>query len=217
MPFGCFVALRSLSHSLLLLQPSFGQLLVSFAPLHSLRPSFRYHYTTFIAIRMLHFMASHLQPHKCHHTAGSTFHSQNLRYNTHWVSLSLHYVLHSFQSHTGHPLPSVLVLALRPPGCVTGHRWHHPSLIRLTPYATQYPFTVCPSLPTVALLATPAGGTRRQFRRTSSIAFEGEQPDYSVDKCATRLNFLLAAGAITFAKRCCCKSTLNDYATRLEC
>ena len=49
--FGCFVALRSLSHSLLLLQPSFGQLLVSFAPLHSLRPSFRYHYTTFVAIR----------------------------------------------------------------------------------------------------------------------------------------------------------------------
>ena len=47
LPFGCFVTLRSLSHSLLLLQPSFGQLLVSFAtsfitfyvplPLHRVR------------------------------------------------------------------------------------------------------------------------------------------------------------------------------------
>ena len=32
-----------------------------------------------------------------------------------------------------------------------------------------------PPLRRLALLATPVGGTRRQFRRTSSIAFEGEQ------------------------------------------
>ncbi len=97
LPFGCFVALRSLSHSLLLLQPSFGQLLVSFAPLHSLRPPFRYHYTTFVAKLLLHFMASHLQAHKANTWQEAHSISQNQRYNTHWVSLSLHYVLHSFQ------------------------------------------------------------------------------------------------------------------------
>jgi hypothetical protein len=74
LPFGCSVALRSFSQFLLLLQHSSRQLLVSFAPLHSLRPAFRYHYTTFVAIPMLHFMASHQQAHKSHHTAGSTFH-----------------------------------------------------------------------------------------------------------------------------------------------
>jgi hypothetical protein len=73
-PSGASLSLRSLSHSLLLLQPSFGQLPVSFAPLHSLRPSFRYHYTTFVPMQMLHFMASHQQAHKSQHKAGSTFH-----------------------------------------------------------------------------------------------------------------------------------------------
>lgn len=34
-----------------LLMLSFGQLLLSFAPLHSLRPSFRYHYTTFVSMQ----------------------------------------------------------------------------------------------------------------------------------------------------------------------
>ena len=42
LPFGCFATLRSLSHFLLLLQPAFGQLLVSLMPLHSLRPPFRF-------------------------------------------------------------------------------------------------------------------------------------------------------------------------------
>ena len=96
LPFGCFVALRSLSHILLLLQHSSRQLPVSFAPLHSLRPSFRYHYTTFVAMRLLYYMASHLQPHKANTRREAHSISQSLRYNTHWVSLSLPYVLHSF-------------------------------------------------------------------------------------------------------------------------
>ncbi len=41
-PFGCFVALCSLSHPLLILKPSFGQLLVSFMPLRSFGTSFCY-------------------------------------------------------------------------------------------------------------------------------------------------------------------------------
>ncbi len=116
-PAGASLSLRSLSHSLLLLQPSFGQLPVSFAPLHSLRPSFRYHYTTFVPKEMLHFMASHLQAHKANTPAGSTFHFANQRYNTHWVSLTLHYVLHSFQSRSVHPLPIILRALRACPSC----------------------------------------------------------------------------------------------------
>lgn len=116
-PAGASLSLRSLSHSLLLLQPSFGQLPVSFAPLHSLRPSFRYHYTTFVPKEMLHFMASHLQAHKANTPAGSTFHFANQRYNTHWVSLTLHYVLHSFQSGSVHPLPIILRALRACPSC----------------------------------------------------------------------------------------------------
>jgi hypothetical protein len=51
----------------------------------------------------------------------------------------------------------------------------------------------------LALLATPVGGTRRQFRRTSSIAFDGEQLGFRADKCAALAKLPLAAGAITFA------------------
>lgn len=97
LPFGCFVALRSFSHGLLLLQHSSRQLSVSFAPLHSLRPTFRYHYTTFVPTRMLHFMASHLQAHKATTRREAHSISQYPRYNTYWVPLTLHYVLHSFQ------------------------------------------------------------------------------------------------------------------------
>lgn len=87
-----------------------------------------------------------------------------------------HYVIHSLQSGAIHPLPSVVVLALRPPAALRGIIYTKPTLIRLAPYATCCPFTVCPSQPVVALLATPAGGTRSPFRRSSSIPFDGEQP-----------------------------------------
>ncbi len=100
-----------------LLMLSFGQLLVSFSPLHSLRPSFRYHYTSFAAITLLHFMASHLQVHKANTRREAHFISQYLRYNTHRVPLSLHYVLHSFQSGSVHPLPIILRALLACPSC----------------------------------------------------------------------------------------------------
>ena len=89
------------------------------------------------------------------------------------------------------------MLALRPPAAFRGDVGTEPTLIRLTPYATLCPSTVRPSLPAVALLSAPAGGTRRQFRRTSSIAFGGEQPGSGVGKFATPAKLLLAAGAIT--------------------
>ena len=107
LPFGCFVTLRSLSRYLQLLQHSSRQPLVSFTPLHSLRPSFRYHYTTFVAFPLLLFMAAHLQTHKAKTQWAAHSTTQSLRYNTHWVSLSLHYVLHSFQSGSVHPLPII--------------------------------------------------------------------------------------------------------------
>ena len=77
-----------------------------------------------------------------------------------------------FTSVASSPLAAFCCCArLAATGCVAEHRWHKPALIRLTPYATRYPFTVRPS-PRCrgALLSAPAGGTRRQFRRASSIA-----------------------------------------------
>ena len=58
-----------------------------------------------------------------------------------------------------------------------------------------------PPLRRLALLATPVGGTRRQFRRTSSIAFDGEQPGFRAGKCAALAKLPLAAGAITLSTR----------------
>ncbi|MCW3089403.1 MAG: hypothetical protein JWP81_472 [Ferruginibacter sp.] len=102
------------------------------------------------------------------------------RGNAHTFTQSRRCILTGFHfaplrpSFTSVPLQSTCCFLLLCSPC--GHwlrsrvRWHDPTLIRLTPYATLSPFTVCPSLPAVALLSTPACGTRRQFRRASSIA-----------------------------------------------
>ena len=68
-----------------------GSYLCPFATLHSLRPTFRYHYTTFVPILMLHFMASHQQAHKSQHTGGSTFHfaKPTLQYSLGFIIASL--------------------------------------------------------------------------------------------------------------------------------
>jgi hypothetical protein len=97
-----------------------GSYLCPFATLHSLRPTFRYHYTTFVPLQMLHFMASHLQAHKTITRREAHSISQSQRYNTHWVPLTLHYVLHSFQHSKVHPLPIILraLLACRSYGFV---------------------------------------------------------------------------------------------------
>ena len=66
-PSGASLSLRSLSHSLLLLQPSFGQLPVSFMPLHSFRPSLRFitprSYLKYLLQGMAH-IATHKAEHK---------------------------------------------------------------------------------------------------------------------------------------------------------
>ena len=41
-------------------------------------------------------------------------------------SIPLHYVLHSFRSHSVHPLP-IILLALRTAACIQGLHWHKPS------------------------------------------------------------------------------------------
>ena len=113
----CSATLRSLSHFFLLL-PTFGQLQVSCMPLHSFRPSFRS--ITPVRSQAPCFRSYHPTPGTqlliqagCHALRKPT-----LQYSP--GSIMLHYVLHSFQSHTGHPLPSVLVLALRPPAAFRG-------------------------------------------------------------------------------------------------
>ncbi len=110
MPFGCFVSLRSLSHSLLLLQPSFGQLLVSFMPLHSFRPSLRYITPRSQLDHLLQVMA-HFATHKIKAQAMHIpFRKPTLQYSLGYIPL--HYVLHLFQSHSVHPLPIILLALL---------------------------------------------------------------------------------------------------------
>ena len=113
----CSATLRSLSHFFLLL-PSFGQLLwpvcnfVHFvlrsAPLHPFVPR--------------HFASGHGIPPPAQGATPGGMHmpfiKSTLRYSL--GSIMLHYVLHSLQSHPVHPLPSVVVLALRPPPALRG-------------------------------------------------------------------------------------------------
>ncbi len=116
MPFGCFVALRSLSHSLLLLQPSFGQLLVSFMPLHSFRPSLRF-ITPRSYLKYLLQGLAHLATLKAKHKwCTFLFAKPSLQYSL--GSIPLHYVLHSLQSHSVHPLPIILLALL---ACYINH------------------------------------------------------------------------------------------------
>lgn len=57
----------------------------------------------------------------------------------------------------------------------------------------------CCLSPLHGFLVSTVAGARSQFRSyLSPLAYGGTPPGYSVDKCATQLRFLLAAGAFTF-------------------
>ncbi len=96
-----------------------------------------------------------------------------------------------FTSVASSPLAAFCCCArLAATGCVAGHRWHIPALIRLTPYATRYPFTLHPSSRyRGTLLSAPAGGTRRQLRRASSIALTASSPAPVWTSVPHRLSF----------------------------
>ena len=102
MPFGCFVSLRSLSHSLLLLQPSFGQLLVSFMQLHSFRPSLRYITPCSQPDYLLQCNGTLTLTQSKAQVMHIPFRKPTLQCSL--GSIPLNYVLHSFQSHSVHPL-----------------------------------------------------------------------------------------------------------------
>ena len=91
---------------------------VSCMPLRSFRPrSASLH--PFVA---RHFASGHdIPPHRYTAMPGGMhipFAKPALQYTL--GSIMLHYVLHSLQSHPVHPLPSVVVLALRPPPALRG-------------------------------------------------------------------------------------------------
>ena len=91
---GCFVSLRSLSHSLLLLQPAFGQLLVSFHATSFITSFVPFHYTTFVTHTPLHRRATLELIHEPSTRDAQPFRKPSLLYSL--GSISLHYVLHSF-------------------------------------------------------------------------------------------------------------------------
>jgi hypothetical protein len=90
---------------------------VSFLPPHSFRPSFRSITPRSQPDHLLQGMA-HYPTHKAKaQVMHIPFSQAMLQYSL--GSIPLHYVLHSFRSHSVHPLP-IILLALRTTVCVTG-------------------------------------------------------------------------------------------------
>ncbi len=199
-PSGASLSLRNLSHCLQLLQPSFGQLLCPAIPLHSLLPSFasfRFIFRLSNCFRSRVFKPSH-KIHFTKHTcrfASPIAHSTSLRSATSFIHFS------RLQSTRCRCCCARLAACL---GC--GLSWF------LLPDAQPLAVTKTHANPCVSLLLyiapqmrcslySTVAGTRRQFRRASSIAFDGEQPGSGLDKFAKPALLLLAAGAITFLLR----------------
>mgnify|MGYP003578972408 CR=1 FL=1 len=116
MPFGCFATLRSLSHCLQLIRHSSRQLLCPSCHLiHFVLRSATLHHVRSLTIcyKAWHTILSTKQSTSDAHT----FSQATLQYLL--GSIPLHYVLHSFQSHSVHLLP-IILLALRTTVCVTG-------------------------------------------------------------------------------------------------
>lgn len=127
------------------------------------------------------------------------FRKPSLQYSLGFISL--HYVLHSFQSHSVHPLPIILacLAACHSCGFVMVFDQPHNSLTQIKTHAK--PLHSQQLSTAVARLCSHHCGRRTQPIPfvPLSIGFLAARPSgYSVDKCATRLCFFLAAGAITF-------------------
>ena len=142
--------------------PSFVRAaLVSFIPLRSFRPPFRS--IAPVRTHVFCFKPWHTNPatwpqHKCAHVFRKA--CPTILTGFHFAPLQPSFTSVAFSP----PAAFCCCARLAATGCVPGRRWHRTYAHKLA-YATLCPFTVCPSLPAVALLATPAGGTRRQFRR----------------------------------------------------
>ena len=90
-------------------------------------------------------------PHPMHKAKAAAAHRllHQAQCSFHYISASLRY---SFTSVRRSPPAAFCCCArLAATACVTGQRWHRSTLIRLTPYATRCPFTVCPSPPAKAV------------------------------------------------------------------
>ena len=197
MPFGCSASLRSLSHFLQFLLIPHGSYCVlhatlfisSFVPLH---------YTTFAArlFAARHGTLSNTQSKA--QVMHMPFRKPTLHYSL--GSIPLHYVLHSLQSHSVHPLPIIWRALL--PATATGLSWFlsmHTKLDENKNTRQTLASHCCCLSPLHGFLVSTVAGARSQFRSyLSPLAYGGTPLGYSVDKCATQLRFFLAAGAFTF-------------------
>lgn len=111
-------------------------------------------------------------------------------------SISLHCVIHSHQERSVHPLPFIVVLALRPLSALRGFTGTNIYAYMAMPYAALHPFTVRPSClksfycpPQSVALAVTSGRASLLF--LCRLAFQCGQV------CHTAM-LLFAAGAITF-------------------
>lgn len=134
MPFGCFATLRSLSHFLQFLLIPHGSSCVLHAT-SFISSSVPLHYTTFAAwpFAARHGTLSNAQSKA--QVMHIPFRKPTLQYSL--GSIPLHYVLHSFQSHSVHPLPIILLalLACRSCGFVMVFDPQHKGLMRTKTHA----------------------------------------------------------------------------------
>jgi len=182
MPFGCFATLRSLTHCLQLIRYSSRQLLC---------PSC--HFIHFVLRSApLHHVRSPTICCKAWHT---TQHTKQSTSDAHTFSQTNATILTGFHFATLHP--TFISVAFSPPAAnnfarLAYHRLRYGAALTQTlahaltytqsheVHVTFCPFTVCPSLLSVALLSTPAGGARSHFHSfLIPVAFDGSLRCYA--------------------------------------
>ena len=182
LPFGCFATLRSLSHCLQLIRHSSRQLLCPSCHL--------IHFV--LRFTSLHHVLTLTICFKAWHTILST--NQNTS-DAHTFSQTHTTILTGFHSATLRP--TFISVAFSPPAAnnfarLAYHRLRYgatltqtlahalPLTQSLEVHVTFRPFTVCPSLLSVALLSTPAGGARSHFHSfLIPVAFDGSLRCYA--------------------------------------
>ena len=202
MPFGCFATLRSLSHFLQLIRYSSRQLLCpSCHFIHFVLRSATLHHVRSLTIccKAWHTINSTKQSTSDAHTFSQThatiltgFHSATLRPT--FISVA-------FSPLTANNFARLAYHRLRYGAALTQTIAHALTLTQsLEVHVTFRPFTVCPSLLSVALLSTPAGGARS--RRRSSLPLASLTARYAATLQPLLLpaaaNASFAAGAFTF-------------------
>ena len=171
MPFGCSATLRSLSHCLQLIRHSSRQLLcpschlihfvLRSAPLHHVR-------SPTICCKAWHTIHSTDQSTSDAHTFSQAY--ATILTGFHSATLRPTFISVAFSPPAAHNFARLAYHRLRYGAALTQTLAHALTLTHpLEVHVTFRPFTVCPSLLSVALLSAPAGGARSRLRSALTL------------------------------------------------